>query len=710
MSSSNKSQQKRIEADQREAMLRDAAKLEQLWRTIDNGENINDEEFLLTANRYEVPAPAIKDQSKYNPNKFVDIETFITHPYYLGLKPYPWQILLLKLFYMGSEGNFCLKLNESKKEDTKGCEQCVWHSVFKSEVRCSKYDGDGIKPIPLIDPINSRCLTCSRCPKTIRETRLKQASIEASSKELEDMIKLLLEELEPVDKFQSEYDLIDEIPDDAIKTQILNKIGNKFQELVLIIGRRGTKSFLTYVMALYESYKLLALGHPQRKLGLPDTQEIHILNVAKNQMQAKDAIFTPMKNLALASPFFQGRIGVDNTLELKLLTNFDIDENERRKTKGLNPLPGSLILSCGSSSAKGLVGKTCWAIVLDELAAMAGDNPDVALDKQLYNELKPSLTTFGKDGKIICLSNPKGPFGHLYHLYNTRLDDPMTLVVKLPTWLSNANIDKNWLEAQKKQDPVEFAMQYGAEFGSNSQDPFLSPEDVNFAFDSSVRVTRAEEREPHHEYYCHVDPSNRSDYYALAVVHAVKTGDRMPTGVFKKKIFVDHIHYWAPLQLKQPVPVDEIEQYILDLHSKFRFKQVSFDQWHSSETIERLKKFGVPAVLKTFTHEYQDKIYMTILEAFREKNIQFYKNSCGYAVNKSGLSTPLYEIREAREQFTFLQKKWKNNKYKIEALTGYHDDICDAVAAAAHECTVDAAVAYSLPKSRIAQTGGGRRW
>ena len=75
-----KKQQKQL-VEQREKMLRDAAKLEQLFAEFD-GESINVE----YASRYEVPPPETKDQSKYNPNKMVDIETFITHPYFLNLR------------------------------------------------------------------------------------------------------------------------------------------------------------------------------------------------------------------------------------------------------------------------------------------------------------------------------------------------------------------------------------------------------------------------------------------------------------------------------------------------------------------------------------------------------------------------------------------------------------------------------------------------
>ena len=694
-----KKQQKQL-VEQREKMLRDAAKLEQLFAEFD-GESINVE----YASRYEVPPPEAKDQSKYNPNKMVDIETFITHPYFLNLRPYPWQILALKLFYAGSEGNTIIEFNDAKKDEVDGCSSCVWKYVLENETECAEKIEKEENYQPVLKPINSKCLKCLRCPLKVKQTRLNHEINISADKESESILRDILE-CEPEDLFQSEIDLIEEIPDEAVKMQIKNKMRNKFQELVLIIGRRGSKSFMTVAIALYELYRLLSIKHPQKKLGLPDFGEIFILNVAKNEDQAKDSIFTPMKNSAVASPFFQKYIGVDNALEMKFLTEKDIEENQRRNERGLTALDGTIILKCGSSSASGLVGKTCWCVILDELAAMAGDNPNSGLDKKLYDDLKPSIATFGKEGKIICLSNPKGPFGQLFTLYNSRLEDSMTLVLKIPTWQINANIDKLWLEAQKKNDPIEYNMQFGAEFGNNSQNPFLSPEDVDYAFANSTQVTRMEKRETGGEYYCHVDPANRSDYYCVVVTEAVPTGVRDLNGKMIKSFNIIHIHFWAPQKMKQPVPVREVEEYLMNLHSNFRFKQISFDQWGSMETINKLQQLGLPIVLRVFNKEYKDKIYLNLLEVFRDKRIKFYRMSNGRVKDSKGQLMEINEIPEAKDQFTFLQKKWRNGRQIIEALSGYKDDIPDATAAAIYEADSESIITRTLPRSRVAYTGG----
>ena len=156
---------------------------------------------------------------------------------------------------------------------------------------------------------------------------------------------------------------------------------------------------------------------------------------------------------------------------------------------------------------------------MDEIAAMAGDNPDSGLDYALYDELKPSLATFGKDGKMMMLSNPKGPIGLLYDLHENRQEDPTTLVMRLPTWLANPNIAKDMLENEKKKNPTEFQMQYGAEFGASSSDPMFTQESIQRMFSSMSMVRRQERPTEMFEYFCHLDPARTSDYYAVAVAH-----------------------------------------------------------------------------------------------------------------------------------------------------------------------------------------------
>ena len=559
---------------------------------------------IVPSTRQEVAPPLKPAKDRFNPDQIVDIITFIEHPFFCNLKPYPWQKLILKCYYMGQEGNTELVIDNEKQET--GCKGCVWNYIKDNEELFYKSRKQEKQFKTIFSVVNSPCLTCNRLSNEIRNERYLAAKEEATNPDAERQVDNL--EARPIiDGFQSENDLLySEEFDPKLRLQVQDKCTKryKFEELVLVLGRRSGKSFLVSAIALYELYRLIMMGHPQSRYGLMEFDQIVLLNVARNEEQAKNAIFAKIKQTVLASPFFQPYIGKDTELEMRFYTENDRKENERRSTAGLNLFSGSLVLKCGSSSASGLVGLTCWSVIMDEIAAMAGDNPDSGLDYDLYNDLKPSLATFGRDGKMMMLSNPKGPIGLLYDLHENRQDDPSTLVMRGPTWLVNPNIDRDFLDSEKLKNATEYQMQYGAEFGASSSDPMFSEDAIQRMFSSSSMVKRKEEGNGFYDYFCHIDPARTSDYYALAVGHCeIMYGTNGQDGKPLRRVVIDHVHFWNPKTKNQPVPEKEVEDYILSLHKRFRFKQVSIDQWNSQSSVITLQSRGVPIIERQFNKE-----------------------------------------------------------------------------------------------------------
>ena len=683
----------------RSQMLQQANSVTALFKDTEYADDFVDE--IAPSTRSEVAPPLKPAKDRFNPDQIVDIITFIEHPYFCNLKPYPWQKLILKCFYMGQEGNTNLVINESDNQED--CKECVWNYVQKNENEFLKARSENRQFKTFFNVVNSPCLQCKRLNNNVREERYKFAKDEATNPDAERQVKIL-EERPVIDAFQSEFDLLySEEFDPKLRMQVLDKCTKryKFEELVLVLGRRSGKSFLVSAMALYELYRLISMGHPQARYGLMEFDEVVILNVARNEEQAKKAIFSKIKQTVLASPFFAPYIGKDTELEMRFYTEHDREENVRRKEQNINLFAGSLVLRCGSSNASGLVGLTCWTIIMDEVAAMAGDNPESGVDYALYDDLKPSLATFGKDGKMMLLSNPKGPLGLLYDLHENRQEDPTTLVMRLPTWLTNPNIDKEWLDGQKKKDPQEFQMQYGAEFGASSSDPMFVNEDIENMFKSMSMVPRKERAEGHFEYFCHLDPARTSDYYALVIAHTeIMYGTLGPDHTPLKRVVVDHVHFWNPMTKNQPVKEKEVEDYVIDLHKRFRFKQVSIDQWNSQSSVIKLQSFGIPIVERQFNKEYKEKIYTELSQLIRDARIDIYDLSGGSYCDSESRIISLNEIQEAKIQFLFLQKKWKGKRYYIEALSGYKDDICDCIAAVSYECLTSKMI-KRLPKSKM---------
>ena len=103
--------------------------------------------------------------------------------------------------------------------------------------------------------------------------------------------------------------------------------------------------------------------------------------------------------------------------------------------------------------------------------------------------------------------------------------------------------------------------------------------------------------------------------------------------------------------------------------------------------------------IKEFNKEYNENIYSVLKMLFVDQRIDFYNINTEIYDPRLDKTIYVREVDEAKKQFTYLQKKWNGKRYKIEALTGYHDDICDAIAAASYEA-LNEKMFSRLPKTK----------
>ena len=685
----------RDQAQAKQRMLQELFKFEQL--------TASDEDEIDNSNRDLAASPPEIEKTNLNPDGVVDIVTFCEHPYFLGLKLTPWQRLICKAFYSGTPGNTHLKIEDEYSEE--GCNGCIWKYNHDSEVNYinqMRNPNRKLRPEePSIKPENSPCLICNRYNSEDRKFYYElQMSSALSEKAKTDIEKLSDREL--WDNFTTEMDMLNsEEIGEKVRQQIITKWGSKFQELILVLGRRSGKSFMVSVIALYEVYRFLQMDHPQARYPLTEFDTISIVNIANSQRQAKGAIFDKMRSYCFKSPFFSQHIGKEIQGEIHFLTPHDKKENERRIAQGnTSLLTGTIQAISGHSNSSTLVGLTVSVVIIDEMAEMAGNNPEGNADEILYDKLKPALATFGADGKMICISNPLTPQGKFYNLYESAFDDPFTLMFQLPTWLSNPTISKSWLESEKNKSRKTFNIFYGAQFSSGAGDTFLSEDDVQEAFRKKFNDRRLEYGEPLTRYFMHLDPAHNSDYYSLAIVHAEPTGDIGTDGRDIQRIVVDHLHYWEPIAPKRPYNQDEIDEYILRIAQRFHIVLCTYDQhWSSQSSITKMRQNGLSCQLTAFTGNYGREIYQNLYELFVNHRIDIYGiNTMGCEL-PNGKYSDLKDSSFAKEQLIDLQRKYKGSGWKVEAPRGQKDDIADCIAAAAYQALKDR-VFNTLPKTR----------
>lgn len=699
-----------------------------------------------------------------NPFGWVDIIEFCRSPYYLDIKPYPWQALMLKIIYMGSAGNKHLVVTNDPELK---CENCIRHGeeidsfahpclhcsacpheklvaelhrfreiakaaaedtsldkpdlgftvddvednprevktlFFESpEASCEKCVWSEITNIGMRSP----CLTCKLWPREkleqfIEDRRELLIKAQVDGQDLLDGEKTF--------NFDTEMMLIyKDLPQDSdarrggsVRQQVLDKIGKDFREVLLVLGRRSGKSMMVAIIALYEVYKLIEIGDPQKYHEINEGDTIDVLNAATSASVAADSVFDKIKPMVLNSPYFKKKITKDSVLKdsIRFYTPHDMEVNEKLRSEGLPPREGTVRCLSGHSNSDTLVGKNVIVVIIDEMAGMIQKDKSKMSDAELYEKLKNSVWTFD-DPKILCISNPLSKDGKFYDLYERSFTNDNMIMFQLPSYISNASLTTEDLEEEKRQALAngsyqDYLMQIEARFSGGAADAFIPAAAIDAAFERGERLGKKHHGDPRHLHYMHLDPGLNSDYYALVIVHAEDDLEKKDErGRPLKHIFVDHIQLWEKDPVTgAPVDVEEVRDYIIRMTTQFRIVSITFDAWNSAETIQSLIRRGLPARPTAYSPKYQDQIYQNLLDLFLQDRITFYKHGCPF-------------VPEADDQFKFLEKRYHKKTWTVQAVPGHHDDIPDCVAGAAFLACMGKYGYGGLPKSSTARIAWG---
>lgn len=491
--------------------------------------------------------------------------------------------------------------------------------------------------------------------------------------------------------------------------------GELFRELVLVWGRRSGKDFTIAIIALYEAMKLLESdgGNPYSIYNLGSANPFTILTIANSSTQAH-VLYNEIREKFSLAPYFKGKYLAEGITadSIFLLTPHDKKMNEEFAAKGLPPKLGSILIRAGHSNSDSLLGIGCYVLLLDEVASFK-TTAGASSGERIYTALTPTIKTYARrvpsldengnqkmgedgkpatktvyDGKIVSISSPRGMDGVFFNLYNDAHKINYRLMCRLPTWAVNIHQDQTSLRNSEPQMTEErFMMEYGAEFSGTAGENFFPPDYVERCF-SAPYVSR-DLGVPGIVYYAHLDPAKSSHNYALAVIHKEFFLNH-ETKKVDFNIVLDHMKFWSPKDGK-PIQMSEVDEYMLFLNRRFHLGLVTYDQWNSQSSIERLRKAGIPAQCTVFSKSYKIQIYDELYALV----------AAGKLKVPPSLSTKLL-----KDEMLNLQRRFMAQGYRIypksegECRT---DDCCDALAGACFNALKTEA--NRLPQSRLVNTG-----
>jgi hypothetical protein len=268
--------------------------------------------------------------------------------------------------------------------------------------------------------------------------------------------------------------------------------GQRVEELVAVIGRRGGKSRAMALLAAYVG------GLCKHQLVRGETGVV--LLIAPDQRQAKIALDYCAAALE-QSPILK-----------QLIKNQSADTLEL--TNGIN-------IEVRSASFRRLRGPTYVAVIADEAAFWYSDEFSANADTEILNAVRPGLAT--TQGPLILASSPYAKRGVLWETHRQHFGkdgDPLILVAQGASRDFNPTLLQSVVDRALERDSAAASAEYLAQFRSDIEG-FVSYEVVSACVGGHFEMAPLEQ----HRYFAFVDPSGGSgDSMTMAIAH--KEGDR----------------------------------------------------------------------------------------------------------------------------------------------------------------------------------------
>jgi hypothetical protein len=260
-----------------------------------------------------------------------------------------------------------------------------------------------------------------------------------------------------------------------------------FAELWLAIGRRGGKSQVAALIAVYEA---LFKDHRAK---LSPGEVATVMAIAADRKQAR-SVMRYVSGL-VASNAMLARSKISETTEA---IEFD----------------NRAVIEVHTASFRSVRGYTLGAVIADEIAFWfsEGANPD----KDIITALRPALATLG--GKLVALSSPYAKRGILWDTHKRHFagDSTRVLVAQAPSLTMNPTLPAHVVEDAMREDPEAARAEYLAEFRGDISS-FLDIELIERAARSKPLVLPPRVGE---EYIGFVDPNGGgADEFTMSIAH-----------------------------------------------------------------------------------------------------------------------------------------------------------------------------------------------
>ena len=342
-------------------------------------------------------------------------------------------------------------------------------------------------------------------------------------------------------------------------------------EAWLVIGRRGGKSFVAALVAVF-----LACFFDYSKYLAPGERGT-IMVIAADKKQAR-VIIRYIKAMIHGIPALKEKI-------------------ERETADGFD-LEGFVTIEVGTASFRSSRGYTYIAVLCDEIAFWRTDDaaePDYAI----LDAIRPGMATI-PTSMLLCMSSPYARKGALWDAFRRFYGkDGAPLVWKAPTREMNPSVPQSVVDRAMERDEASAKAEYGAEFRSDVEALF-SREAVARVVTTGVRDRPYDRR---YRYVAFVDPSGgSSDSMTLCIAHKEGEG-----------AVIDLVR-----EVKPPFSPDNVvKDFCSDLKG-YGLHSVTGDRYGGEWPRERFRAHGVRYDLSEAT---RSELYLAMVPAVNSERV-----------------------------------------------------------------------------------------
>ena len=410
--------------------------------------------------------------------------------------------------------------------------------------------------------------------------------------------------------------------------------GRERREMILSVGRRSGKTFMSSCIAAYETYKLLSKFHPQRYYGLPDSNIIQLISVATDKDQA-GILFNEVSGHFSQCDFFSQFTANNTQSMVKFQSPQDIERFGRYGIDQQDPSSATIKITFRSCVAKGLRGAGNICVILDEFAHFTDGSQSSAA--AVYNAVKPSLSAFsaknpetklpldptaGSEGRMIMISSPLGRQGEFYKQYRLAMDGGLAaetmLAIQAPTWEVNPTLPPGEFAGNYAKDVAVFFTEYGGEFTDRTRGWIEDPSALFGCIDTSARPKQsAPPRKPH---YMGIDFAQANDATAVAIGHLEEDG-------IIKLDLIDTIEAGSGEyeDAEGRLDLESVADWVKDLSKRFYISEGMFDQWAGIAFEQALHKRGLGQIKKVdFKRTLTSQIFKNFKDMMYERRLSLY--------------------------------------------------------------------------------------